>query len=138
MITTLSRSIIALSCAAACMVPTSAETLNESAKLFASDGAEDDRFGGDASISGDTVVVGAVLHDEAGTDSGSAYVFTRSDGVWSEQAKLIVSDGSAHDRFGQSVSISGDTALVGAPRARALRNRGIPFSWRIGDTEPLH
>ena len=44
----------------------------------------------------------------------SAYVFTRSGGVWSEQAKVTASDTAAGDRFGESVAVSGDTAVVGA------------------------
>ena len=47
-------------------------------------------------------------------DSGSAYVYVRSNGVWSEQQKLTASDGAPDDRFGSSVSISGDTAVIGA------------------------
>ena len=33
---------------------------------------------------------------------------------WSQEAKLTASDGAAFDEFGHSVSISGDTAVVGA------------------------
>ena len=86
----------------------------ETAKLLASDGAADDLFGLSASVSGDTALVGALQDDDNGTDSGSAYVFVRSGGVWTQQAKLLASDGAAEDFFGFSVSVSGDTALVGA------------------------
>ena len=48
------------------------------------------------------------------TDSGSAYVFTRTGTTWTEQAKLTASDGAAGDRFGISVAIAGDTIVVGA------------------------
>ena len=66
-------------------------------------------------LSGDTALVG-VNRDDVGanTDQGTARVFTRSGGVWSAQATLSASDGAANDRFGQSVALSGDTALVGA------------------------
>jgi hypothetical protein len=47
-------------------------------------------------------------------EQGSAYVFTRTNGVWTEQQKLTAGDGAAVDRFGRSVALSGDTALVGA------------------------
>lgn len=43
--------------------------------------------------------------------AGSSYVFVRSGGVWTEQAKLTASDGFANDRFGDSVAISGDTVV---------------------------
>ncbi|MCH7984763.1 MAG: hypothetical protein IIC28_12430, partial [Chloroflexi bacterium] len=84
-------------------------------KLAASDAAAGDTFGNSVAISGDTVVVGAPLDSDAGTDSGSAYVFVRSGTSWSQQAKLTAGDAAAGDFFGVSVAISGDTVVVGAP-----------------------
>ena len=83
-------------------------------KLTASDGAAWDYFGCSVSISGDYAIVGAYGDDDKGTESGSAYIFLRSGTSWSQQAKLTASDGNAVDRFGNSVSISGDYAIVGA------------------------
>ncbi len=86
-------------------------------KLIASDGAADDDFGHSVSISGDTVIVGASLDDDKGPSSGSAYIFSRNEGGtdnWGEVQKLTAYDGAASDRFGLSVSISGDTVIVGA------------------------
>jgi hypothetical protein len=60
------------------------------------------------------VVITAHLDDDSGENSGSAYVFTRSAGVWTEQAKLIPADGEAGDSFGWSVALDGDTAVIGA------------------------
>jgi len=87
---------------------------SEQAKLTASDGAADDRFGRSVSISGDYAIVGADGDDDNGSYSGSAYIFERSGTNWSEQAKLLASDGNTSDYFGWSVSISGDYAVVGA------------------------
>ena len=87
---------------------------SEQAKLTASDGAAGDRFGISVAISGDTVVVGAHEDDDSGSESGSAYVFQRSGTVWTEQAKLLASDGAANDEFGCTVAISSDTVVVGA------------------------
>ena len=87
---------------------------SQQAKLTPSDAAASDLFGVSVAISGDTVVVGAWLDDDAGADSGSAYVFQRSGTAWSEQAKLTASDAAAGDVFGVSVAISGDTVVVGA------------------------
>jgi len=81
------------------------------------DGNTNDRFGTSVSISGDTFVVGAPGDDDKGDDSGSAYVFYRSEGVWLTQAKLTADDGAAGVGFGTSVSISGDTVVVGSPGA---------------------
>ena len=87
----------------------------QQAKLVASDGAVSDSFGRSVALSGDTALVGAYFDDGgANRDQGSAYVFTRSGGVWTQQAKLVASDGAANDYFGASVALWGDTALVGA------------------------
>jgi uncharacterized repeat protein (TIGR01451 family) len=85
-------------------------------KLFASDGAPFDYFGHSASVSGDTLVVGAPFHDgPGGADSGAAYVFVRTGTTWSQQAKLVASDGAANDLFAFSIALSADTVAVGSP-----------------------
>jgi hypothetical protein len=94
-------------------------TWSQQAKLTASDKAGDDYFGSSVSLSsdGNTAIVGATAADPGGTaDAGAAYVFTRSGGTWSEQAKLTASDKAANDDFGRSVSFSsdGNTVIVGA------------------------
>ena len=68
-----------------------------------------------ASVSGDTVAVGSFVDDDKGINSGSAYVFTRIGMTWTQEAKLTASDGASGDQFGNSVSVSGDRAVVGAP-----------------------
>jgi hypothetical protein len=88
----------------------------EQAKLTASDVAAGDNFGNRVALSGDTAVVGARADDSPATNAGSAYVFVRSGGTWTEQAKLTASDAAANDQFGVSVAVSGDTAVVGARR----------------------
>ena len=89
-------------------------TWTQQAKLTAADAAMADWFGMSVSVSGDTIVVGAAGDDESGrSESGSAYVFTRSGSTWTQQAKLIASDATTGDMFGYSVSVSGDTVVVG-------------------------
>ena len=92
----------------------SGTTWSEQAKLTASDGATDDVFGASVAISGDSVIAGAFGDDDGGSRSGSAYVFTRSATTWSQQAKLIAGDAATLDDFGNSVGISGNTAVIGA------------------------
>jgi uncharacterized protein (TIGR03382 family) len=87
---------------------------NEQAKLTASDGAFSDYFGVSVSVSGDTAIVGAIFDDDNGINSGSAYVYVRSGSSWNEQAKLLPGDDASGDQFGCSVSVSSDTAVVGA------------------------
>jgi hypothetical protein len=86
----------------------------EQGKLLASDGDSYDYFGNSVALDDDTAVIGARGEDDGGTDlNGAAYVFTRSGGVWTEQAKLLASDKSDLDLFGSSVALDGDTAIIG-------------------------
>jgi len=81
-------------------------------KLNASVPVKDAFFGNSVGISGNTIIVGA-----RGTNNlGSAFVFDRAGGSnnWLEVATLTALDPMAGDRFGASVAISGDTAVVGA------------------------
>jgi len=69
-------------------------------------------------ISGDTLVVGDPGDDNnSGTtvDAGAAQVFVHSGTTWSKQATLRASNLGAFDHFGQSVAVSGDTIVIGAP-----------------------
>ncbi len=86
----------------------------EQQKLTASDGGFSDQFGRSVSLSGQTAIIGALLDDDVGNASGSAYIFTEDAGGWIEQAKLHSSDTAASDLFGASVAIDQDRALVGA------------------------
>ncbi|MFT5489908.1 MAG: hypothetical protein ACI8V5_000247 [Limisphaerales bacterium] len=87
------------------------------AKLNASDGAAGDSFGRSVAIEGDTVVVGADRNDDAGDSSGSVYVFQRNQGgpdQWEQVVKLVAADATPGSQFGWSVSLSGDTLVVGS------------------------
>ncbi len=87
----------------------------QQAKLMASDGAPEDNMGVSVGIAGDTAVVGAYWDDTpGGVNAGSTYVFVRSGTVWTQQAKLMASDGAAGDQLGRGAAIDGDTLLVGA------------------------
>ena len=108
-------------------------------KLTASDGASLDRFGTSVAISGDTVLIGAPGHADEGPSSGSAYVFRRDQGGagnWGEVTKLTASNAANFHGFGQSVTLDGDVAVIGAlgvaPGGAAYlfhRNEGGSASW---------
>ena len=94
---------------------------NETTKLIPADGAAGDEFGISVAVDGDTAVIGANKDDididgddTDETDVGSAYVFTKVSGVWSQRAKLTASDGAEDDEFGNSVAVDDDTIVVGA------------------------
>ncbi len=85
---------------------------NNYIKLTALDGAAEDRFGWSVAISGNKAIVGAAFDDDAGTDSGSAYVFNVTTG--SQLLELTDVDVAAYDWFGRRVAIDGNVAIVGA------------------------
>ena len=73
-------------------------------------------FGRSVAISGDTVVVSAPHEDTKAENSGAAYIFVRSGGIWSEEAIIKASNAGQFDQFGFSLAISGETVVVGAPQ----------------------
>jgi len=78
------------------------------------DSGPGDFFGAWVSISGNAILVGAWGDDDNGPNSGSAYVFRFDGASWSEEEKLAASDAADFDRFGFSVAISGNLAVIGA------------------------
>ena len=85
-------------------------------KIQSSDIQPGDLFGNNVSISGDYVIASAILEDTGGSAAGAAYIYKRnaSTGVWEQQAKIQASDKQTEDRFGRSLHINGDYAIVGA------------------------
>jgi len=99
---------------------------SQQAYLKASNTGIADKLGWAVAADGDTVVVGAYFEasnstgvngnqaDDSADNAGAAYVFVRSDAVWTQQAYLKASNTEAFDQFGYSVALAGDTAVVGA------------------------
>jgi hypothetical protein len=84
-------------------------------------------------------VIGARFDDQAGgISAGSAYVFVRAGGVWTQRAKLTASDAAAYDEFGCSVSLSGDTAVIGAvwDDYAGLENAGSAYVFDLACSLP--
>ncbi len=104
---------------------------SQQAKLLAADGLAYDSFGSSLSIEADSVVIGASLDDDMGTNSGSAYIFTRNAAVWSQQAKLLASNGASNDIFAASVSISGDSVVISSHgHDNAGSDRGAAYVYK--------
>jgi hypothetical protein len=106
---------------------------SEQAKLVASDALGDAQQGQSVSLSADgntAIVGGSADHDY----TGAAWVWTRSAGVWSEQAKLVSSDAVGKGWQGLSVSLSadGNTAIVGGPGRHVCRVCSSPVD--VGDS----
>jgi hypothetical protein len=89
-------------------------TWTQQQKLVGSDNSTNDSFGLSVGVEGDTVVVGAFGDTDTEYGVGSAYVFTRSDSLWTQQQKLRASDAAPDNNFGISVGLSGNSIVVGA------------------------
>lgn len=107
--------------------PLTIDPVAQQTYLKSSNSDPGDAFGLSVAVSGDTVVVGAPREDSAAVGvngsqddnsasfAGAVYVFVRDGAVWTQQAYLKASNTGVGDTFGDSVSISGDTIVVGAP-----------------------
>jgi FG-GAP repeat len=84
------------------------------AYLKAANATDHSFYGTAIAISGDTVVVGAYNQGTGANRPGGAYVLKRTGTSWAQEAYLTASNAEHADRFGTSVSISGDTIVVGA------------------------
>jgi hypothetical protein len=100
-------------------------TWSEQAKLVASDASAMASFGASVSVSGESLIVGAVSDSSS---RGAAYVFVRSNGAWTQQAKLVLADAAVGDVFGDAVALDVDTAVAGA-YGRAVA-RGAAYGFR--------
>ncbi len=91
--------------------------------LMASNAESDDRFGSSVDISGNTIIVGAPGESAENTDesnnnallAGAAYVFLYDENKWGQQAYIKASNADSNDAFGTAVTLSNDTAVIGAP-----------------------
>jgi FG-GAP repeat protein len=111
----------------------------QSAKLVAADGMDGDGFGGAISVSGETVLVGAVSHTPAAPgafDAGAAYVFQPRDGHWTQIAEVSASDGISGGQYGLGVAVRNNTILIGAfgqhPPVEGYPG-GEAYVYRLGD-----
>ena len=105
-------------------------------KIVANDRGANDYFGYSVAISGNSIIAGAYLEDEDvyGTttvlSAGSAYLFNKDAGGannWGQEQKIVMDDVPAAQKYGNSVSIDGDYAVIGAP--------GVAFD--ASGTQPL-
>jgi len=84
-------------------------------KLSGPDGSEQEKFGVSVSIDGNYAIVGACWDDvDSHVNQGSAYIYELSGGAWSYKTKLTAPEGADWDKFGASVYIHGNYAIVGA------------------------
>lgn len=86
----------------------------QQAELLAADASAGAWFGLSVDIHENRIAVGAIYDNAMGTDAGAAYIFGRSGTTWTQQAKLVASDGVPGDTFGFSLALQGNRIVVGA------------------------
>ena len=110
-------------------------------RLTASDGASPDRFGYSVAVSNNVIAVGAREDDTSagGADAGSAYVFSRTGSIWTEQQKLGPDDTFNGDRFGASVALSFGNLIIGAAEKAltAPNGQGAVYYFTLPPPEAL-
>lgn len=93
-------------------------------------------LGRSISISGDAVLIGSLRDNDSGVAAGSVYLFRYNGSVWSEEEEFNFPQTLYEDRFGDSVSLSGDVALIGAQYTGAMtQGTGAAYIYRF--TGPL-
>jgi len=86
-----------------------------------------DVFGSAVAINGPVALVGAYRKSDPEFRSGAVYVFRQRGGVWTEERKLSPSDSVSNGGFGQSISMSGDSAVIGAVGYGPVLGAGAAF-----------
>ena len=81
-------------------------------KFLAPDRAVGDQFGYSVALDGDLALIGSLLDNAKGFNSGSVYLFDITSGNLLQ--KFLAPDGTSHDRFGRSVALDGNLALIGS------------------------
>ena len=110
-------------------------------ELKASDGGNGDQYGWNVSISGDGkyIAIGAIQEDTGTDDDGAVYVYEYDGTSWTNEGKVIASDGEEDDQFGYSVAISddGNRLVVGAPNRNSptgTADLGSVYFYEYGGT----
>lgn len=108
-------SLLALALLCLLLMPINHLLSQSQQKIVGNDTSTGDYFGSSVSIDGSVLLVGAFYDDEPYSNSGAGFIFEDLGGSWSQQAKLASSDSAMDDGMGFDVSLSGNTAVLGAP-----------------------
>ena len=102
---------------------------SKQAELTLAAPSDDERFGNDVALDGDTALIGARGERFDSSNTGEAHVFTRSGSTWAKQQTLIGDDLQTQDNFGWSVDLDEETALVGSrPTSESRAGAGYVFT----------
>lgn len=95
-------------------------------------------FGSALAISKDSLIVGASADGTEKSGAGSAYVFTPADGHWAQSQRLTGDPISTDASFGYVLAMSGDYAIIGAPRVKAITGDALVVMVDPGEAFVFH
>ncbi len=98
-------------------------------KIYPSDPEHNLAFGISTAVQGDTIVVGAYLDTENGTNSGSVYIYIWDGSTWVETTKLTASDADINNYYGNPVRIEDNRILVTAVGYHTFRGKVYVYDW---------
>lgn len=99
-------------------------------KIQASDRETGDEFGYAVAISENYVIIGAPYEDEyvngvsSASNKGSAYIYKKTETLWTDEQKIVGGSVGDGDNFGWSVGINEDYAIIGTPRDSQIASGG--------------
>ena len=102
----------------------------EGQKVRPSGSMQDDWFGTSVELDGDRAFIAALSNRNGDSHSGSAHIFELGGTGWFDSATFVSSVASIDARFGDSLSVDGSRALVGAPGKNAERGVVYVFEWK--------
>ncbi len=102
--------------------------------LVATDGTTAAHFGWAVGVKDNFIFIGADQDPENGSRAGAVYIYKRDTltGLWHQHQKIVPGDIQAYDKFGSSISVSGDKILIGARDANG--NIGAAYVFRLENT----
>jgi hypothetical protein len=107
----------------------SGNTWKKVARLQASDGGNNNRFGSAVALTPETICIGAPHTDSKGiNNAGAVYIYTSNSSNWQEAEKLVPSAPKAEDNFGAALSLDGNQLLVGAPAINTFSGTYIGYA----------
>jgi hypothetical protein len=99
------------------------QSYTQEAKLVSTNAAPQAGFGASVAAVENLLVVGAPSDETHDVPSGAAYVYVRTNAVWTNTARLTPDSGEPYAAFGNAVAVTTNRVLVGAPQAFGASSR---------------
>ena len=105
--------------------------IDQEAKIYAGDRADNDYFGHAVDIDDKYAIIASICEDHNYTDQGSAYIFERDGASWTQVAKIMANDRAASDHFGSVGSKNDDDKGLNSGSAYVYQRDGESWNFLI-------